>query len=246
MKLPEPFRAAGEHITIDLGDARVVYTTRRGGESEGPYASLNLGILTDDDRDVVRRNRDSLAGELGVGFVHGRQVHGTHVARSSQPVDLSGPPVEQADGQATATPGLAPLVLTADCLAIAIAGDGAIAMVHAGWRGLAGGVIGEGVTAVRELGATGPLRAAIGPGAGPCCYEVGEEVHAAFAQYGGVVRRGGNLDLPQIAGLELARCGVGEVHDVALCTICSDPGLFFSHRRDHGVTGRQAGIAWLS
>jgi copper oxidase (laccase) domain-containing protein len=90
------------------------------------------------------------------------------------------------------------------------------------------------------------LEAAIGPGAGVCCYEVGEEVHAQFAAYGEGVRHGRNLDLKAIAREDLARAGVATVHDVGLCTICSDASLFFSHRRDRGVTGRQAGLAWLS
>jgi YfiH family protein len=136
--------------------------------------------------------------------------------------------------------------LTADCLPIAIAGGGAVAMVHAGWRGLAGGVIAEGVRALRGLGDGGALAAAIGPGAGPCCYEVGEEVHAAFASEGPDVRAGRNLDLKAIARRQLERAGIERIYDVGLCTVCSDPSLFFSHRRDDGVTGRQAGIAWLS
>jgi polyphenol oxidase len=131
----------------------------------------------------------------------------------------------EADGQATRLRGVAPMVMTADCLPIALAAPGAVAMLHAGWRGLAAGIVAEGVRALRELGSDGPFEAAIGPGAGGCCYEVGEEVHAQFAAYGEGVRHG---------------------HDVGLCTICSDASLFFSHRRDRGVTGRQAGIAWLS
>jgi copper oxidase (laccase) domain-containing protein len=107
----------------------------------------------------------------------------------------------------------------------------------------------EGVSAVRELGhATGgggSLTAAIGPGAGPCCYEVGDEVHAAFASLGGEVRRGSNLDLKAIARRRLSEAGVEVVHDAELCTMC-DPSMFFSHRRDGGVTGRQAGLVWLS
>ena len=92
-----------------------------------------------------------------------------------------------------------------------------------------------------------PLEAAIGPGAGGCCYEVGEEVHAEFAGLATHVRRGRNLDLKAIARDQLHEAaGVSAVHDVGLCTICSDDALFFSHRRDRGVTGRQAGIAWLS
>ena len=119
-------------------------------------------------------------------------------------------------------------------------------MLHAGWRGLAGGIVAEGVRAIRELGADGPLEAAIGPGAGGCCYEVGDEVHEVFADYGERVRRGRNLDLKAIAREQLERAGVQTVHDVELCTICSDESLFFSHRRDRGVTGRQAGLVWLS
>jgi hypothetical protein len=150
----------------------------------------------------------------------------------------------QADGQATTLAGVAATVMVADCLPVAIAGDGAVAMLHAGWRGLAAGVIAEGVGRVRELGARGPLSAAIGPGAGPCCYEVGDEVRAAFSAHGAAVRRGRNLDLGGIAARELERAGVRLVHDVGLCTICSDPSLFFSYRRDRGTTGRQAGLAW--
>jgi YfiH family protein len=243
--ISEPFRLEGEHIAIDLGGARAVFTTRRGGFSSGPYESLNLGRFTDDDPAAVERNRHSLQSAHGVRFVYGRQVHGCAVlVADAATEDATMPP--DADGQATVVRGLAPMVLTADCLPIAIASRGAVAMVHAGWRGLAGGVIAEGVRAVRRLDGAGPLAAAIGPGAGPCCYEVGDEVRKAFDEEGEGVRRGRNLDLKEIARRRLERAGVERVHDVGLCTICSDPSLFFSHRRDNGVTGRQAGIAWLS
>jgi hypothetical protein len=118
-------------------------------------------------------------------------------------------------------------------------------MLHAGWRGLAAGVIAAGVAALRAAGAAGPLSAAVGPGAGRCCYEVGEEVHAAFAGRPERVHHGANLDLPAIAHHDLEAAGVATIHQLGLCTVCSDPALFFSHRRDDGVTGRQAGIAWL-
>jgi copper oxidase (laccase) domain-containing protein len=91
---------------------------------------------------------------------------------------------------------------------------------------------------------TGGLSAAIGPGAGVCCYEVGAEVHAAFASRRVSGRHGRNIDLKAIAAEELAEAGVPEVRDTGLCTICSPQ--FFSHRRDRGITGRQAGIAWLT
>jgi len=253
LALAEPFYARGEHLAIDLPGAHALFTTRRGGFSEGPYASLNLGRLTEDRPDAVQRNRARVQAEVGVPPAHIRQVHGTHVRRiralpadGVAPLPDEGIELPEADGLATPLREVAPMVLTADCLPIAIAGEGAVTMVHAGWRGLAAGIVSEGVRAVRELGARGPLGAAIGPGASACCYEVGEEVHEVFAEHGDRVRRGRNLDLKAIARAELERAGVGIVHDAGLCTMCSDPSLFFSHRRDRGLTGRQAGIAWLS
>jgi hypothetical protein len=172
------------------------------------------------------------------------QVHSAEVrvldavAQASERVRL--------DGQATALRGIAPAALGADCLPVAIAGGGAVAVVHAGWRGLEGGVIAAGVRAVAQLSGAAPERlgAAIGPGAGRCCYEVGPEVHARFAGYE-QARDGDNLDLRAIAAAQLGAAGVGAVHDLGLCTMCA-PGLFFSHRRDAGITGRQAGLAWLT
>jgi purine-nucleoside/S-methyl-5'-thioadenosine phosphorylase / adenosine deaminase len=253
MRLSAPFYPRGEHLGIDLPGARALFTTRRGGFSKGPYASLNLGRLTDDHPEAVRRNRARLEEQTRVRPAYIRQVHATFVRRITGTGDVGVAPLPdgdvellEADGQATRLQGVAPMVMTADCLPIALAGSGAVAMLHAGWRGLAGGIVAEGVKALRELGAGSPIEAAIGPGAGGCCYEVGEEVHAEFAAFGPSVRRGRNLDLKAIARVELERAGVAAVHDVGLCTICSDETLFFSHRRDRGVTGRQAGIAWLS
>lgn len=249
-----PFYAFGRHFAVDLPGARAAFSTRRGGHSSGPYASLNLGWLTDDDPAAVTRNRAVLEADLGcppLSFVH--QVHGTQVRRITAdtpppvPRDGGGGRAE-VDGQATNQSGIAAAALVADCLPVAVAGGGAVAMLHAGWRGLAGGVIATGVQAVRELGdETRPpqLTAAIGPGAGPCCYEVGDEVHEAFADVP-EAHRAARLDLKAIARCQLDRAGVGAVHDIGICTICSDPALLFSHRRDHGVTGRQAGVAWLT
>jgi hypothetical protein len=180
-----------------------------------------------------------------------RQVHGKRVcvvtpASAARARSAGADELERADGQATRARGIALAALTADCLPVAVAGTGAVAMLHAGWRGLSEGVIAAGVQALRELGAEGPLSAAIGPGAGPCCYEVGDEVHRAFAELPPAVHRATKLDLKAIATHQLLDAGVAEIHDLAVCTICSDPTLLFSHRRDRGVTGRQAGIAWLS
>lgn len=242
MQLPEPFFAVHEHLAIDLPGARAVFTTRRGGHSLGPFASLNLGLRTDDDPGHVAANQAEVQALAGRPLARCDQVHGTDIARRDTP----GGPTPEADGQLTTSPALAPMVLTADCLAVVIAAPGAVAVLHAGWRGLAGGILQRGVQALREAGARGPLAAAIGPAVGGCCYEVGDEVHAAFAAYGPQVRHGDRIDLKAIAARALHEAGVSEVHDAGLCTICSDPGLFFSHRRDHGITGRQAGVAWLS
>jgi YfiH family protein len=240
MRLPERFTLVDDRFVVELPGATAAFTTRRGGFSRGPYATLNLGRRTEDDPRAVQRNWDTLAGKLGLELCSARQVHGAEVAR----VVNGGSGVPEADGQATALTGVGPTVLVADCLPVAVAGGGTVARLHAGWRGLAAGVIAEGVRALRELGASGRLEAAIGPGAGPCCYEVGEEVHAVFAACD--ARQRDNLDLKAIARGQLVASGIDAVHDVGMCTICSDPELFFSHRRDNGVTGRQAGIAWLS
>lgn len=240
---PEPFELRGEHIAIELPGAQALFTTRRGGSSRGPYASLNLGFNTGDSREAVIANREVLSSELGLPLTFVRQVHGRRVLTAPGETE-STDGLPEADGQATAAHGIALAVLAADCLPIVVASEGAVAAVHAGWRGLAAGVIEEGVRALRGLDGRGPVHAAIGPGAGPCCYEVGEEVHAAFADRWPGSKQGRNLDLKAIARAQLLEAGVDAVHDTGLCTICSDRSLFFSHRRDQGVTGRQAGIAW--
>jgi YfiH family protein len=129
-------------------------------------------------------------------------------------------------------------VFVADCLPVALSGPQVVAMVHAGWRGLAGGILARGAEAVEATSA------AIGPGIGPCCYEVGEEVLGAFSGLGNSVADGRMLDLPEVARQLLSQAGVEGVESAGLCTSCEEE-LFFSHRRDRGRTGRQAGIAWV-
>lgn len=248
VSLPAPFEMLDEHVTIELPGARALFTTRRGGFSAGPYESLNLGGSTRDDPVAVNRNRDRVAVLIDVPvtrWAQGRQVHGATVQRVLSP-PAPGRPRIAADGHATALSGVAAFVLAADCIPVAVAGQGAVATLHGGWRGLAEGILAEGVVALRELGAEGPLQAAIGPGVGPCCYEVGQEVHAAFAEHAGEARDGRRIDLKLIARRQLHAAGVTTVHDAGLCTMCAGGDLFFSHRRDGGVTGRQAGIAWRS
>jgi purine-nucleoside/S-methyl-5'-thioadenosine phosphorylase / adenosine deaminase len=242
--LPQPFDWADAHITADLPGGRVLFSTRHGGVSQGPYASLNLGLLTDDDPAHVDENRQRLATAVGIPrhrFLYGRQVHGATVRRATEPPGPTRPRADE-DGQATALTDAAALVFVADCLPILLAADGAVAALHGGWRGLAGGIVPEGIAALREVGARGPITAAIGPGARGCCYEVGEDVHSHFAAYD-ARRENGNLDLAAVATRQLEEAGIQTIHDVALCTMCA-PDLLFSHRHSGGTTGRQAGVVW--
>ena len=237
-ELKAPFRWEGEHIAAELPGARALFTTRRGGVSTGPFASLNIGLLTDDDNANVNENRARVAAATGCpreSFLYGKQVHGATVRRATEPPGPDRPRADE-DGQATALRRHPALVFVADCTPVILAADGAIATLHVGWRPAAAGIIQEGVEALREVGGTGPITALIGPGARACCYEVGDEVHAQFEN----ARRGRNLDLPAVIRAQLQDA---DVQDVGLCTMCYF-GLFFSHRRDGGVTGRQAGIAW--
>jgi YfiH family protein len=230
-----------EAIELELPGAHVRFTTRAGGVSEGPYAALNLGLLTDDDPARVAENRRRVAELAGAPLAWGRQVHGTRVVTvdgATTPED-----VVDADGVATTSRDVAALVLTADCLPIALATPGAVAMVHAGWGGLAGGVLQAGVDALRALDPDGALHAAIGPGAGACCYEVGDEVAARFPDEPRRADR--TLDLKGIATRRLRAAGVADVLDVGRCTMC-EPDVFFSHRASGGTTGRQGGLAWRS
>ncbi len=241
-ELPAPFRWEGHHVAADLGRHHVLFTTRRGGSSRPPYHSLNLGRWTGDEAARVAANYARLTDELGVErdrLAMGFQVHGNEVQRRDEEPDPS-EELLACDGQATHVEGVTCLVLSADCLPVALLCDGAVAMVHAGWRGLDGGVLEDGLRALRELGGRGPVTALIGPGAGPGCYEVGPELRARFST------TARTLDLKAIAAERLHAAGVAEVHDVGLCTMCSPADLFFSHRRDGPATGRQAGLAWLS
>jgi YfiH family protein len=243
--LEAPFRWEGDHVAAELPGARALFTTRHGGVSPAPYASLNLGRLTDDDDANVDENRARVAAATGhprERVLYGRQVHGARVRRATEPPGAERPVTEE-DGQATALRGAPALVFTADCVPIALAAGGAVAAVHGGWRGLAGGIAEEGVAALRELGATGPVHAALGPCAGPCCYEAGEEVHAHFADVPGARSGERNLDLPAVVAARLRAAGVEAVHVTGLCTMCRTD-LFFSHRAEGGVTGRQGGVVW--
>jgi len=232
-------------IGLELNGARVAFSTRQGGVSEGPYASLNLGILTDDDQTRVTENRRRLAEALQLDpkrIAMGWQVHGTELKEWQAAPDKggyahAGAELAKVDAHATGERALALLVLAADCLPVALASKDRVAMLHCGWRGLAAGIIEQALDTFPE-----PPAAALGPSIEQCCYEVGPEVLEAFA---GIPEAADArmLSLRTVARTKLEAAGVTQIKSVGICTSCRED-LFFSHRRDNGVTGRQAGIIW--
>lgn len=237
----------------DLEDAGflVAFTERRGGVSEPPYATLNLGFRTGDRPEDVRENRQKVVDALGVPpFAIAAQVHGAGVVRVGEGragVGFDGSsPVARADALAVTRPRVPVGILVADCLPVALASprEGLLLAVHAGWRGLAAGILDE---AMRSFERPGGVRAAVGPAIGPCHYEVGEDVALAVAagSAAGAVteRRAGrvHLDLPATARRVLRAAGVRRIEVAEVCTACEE-GRFFSHRRDE-ITGRQALVA---
>jgi polyphenol oxidase len=220
-------------LTHELpGSGRVLFTDRSQG---------NLSSVSGERSQLGSAMRERVRDQVGLERIAlARQVHGAIVDRVTALDQLDAGALTEADGQATSLAGVGAMVLTADCLPVALGCAGAVAMLHAGWRGLARGVLEEGVRALRELGCAGSLSAVVGPGAGACCYEAGAEVHSALGSPGGP----GRVDLRAIARQRLLAAGVAEVRDVEACTICDE--RFFSHRREGACAGRQAGIAWLS
>lgn len=232
-------------------------TTRAGGVSLGPYAGLNLGTAVGDDAAAVARNRAIMAAALdGTQPVYLRQVHGAHVVRLDA-ADVQRETLHEADAAVTATPGVACVVQVADCLPVLYAApDGrAVGAAHAGWRGLAAGVLEATLSEVCAIARCAPQAVSVWLGAciGPDRFEVGSDVLEAFARgetAGSAVRAcfrpsasaEGNprwrADLARLARLRLEAAGVGALHSAGLCTV-SEPSRFFSYRRD-GVTGRMA------
>ena len=224
------------------GPYEVVFTTRRGGVSEGPFSSLNLGRRTGDHVERVDENRRIACSEIGADaelLALNYQHHSADVHRA-----LPGSRGDrQGDGLWTDEPGVPIGALAADCLPIALARSNgaapALAVLHAGWRGLLGGIVASGVEALRE----GQLAAIVGPAIGPCCYEVGDEVAEPFrARFGADVVDGRRLDLWASAERALHEAGVADVERVDVCTACN-PELFFSHRRDGKPRGVQGVVA---
>ena len=263
-------------VAEDLLEAGVVaaFTGRSGGGSAQPHATLNLGLRVGDDLQRVLANRRRVATVLGLAgrpWALVRQVHGARILavgtgppgpstgrRRVEAVGLgqgppeARPPLGDADGLVTAEPGVVLTVLTADCAPVLLADPaaGVVGAVHAGWRGLAAGVVEAGVAAMVELGADpAAVAGLVGPAVGGCCYEVGPEVREAV---GGrlpaalATTRDGRPALDPAAGAAqaLALAGVGQVTVAEECSFDLEE-RFFSHRRDHGRTGRQAGLIAL-
>jgi hypothetical protein len=229
------------------GNVRSWQTLRAGGVSAGAYAALNLGAHVHDDSAAVTRNRALLVEGLALPAEPAwlRQVHGTDIADLDQVHDRA------ADGAVTATPGHIAVIMTADCLPVLLCDRAGtrVGAAHAGWRGLAAGVL---PAAVAALGVS-PDRvlAWLGPAIGPSAFEVGEEVRDAFLQgddgagpaFRRNVRGRWQADLYELARRSLAAAGVGSVFGGGYCTY-REPARFFSHRRE-APCGRQATLVWL-
>jgi YfiH family protein len=226
---------------------RALVTTRSGGISSGPYASLNLGFRTDDDPAATAQNRSRLLQHLPQPPKWLAQVHGTAVVDADTLTN-----VPEADASIAREPGTVCAILVADCLPILLADRAGtcVGAAHAGWRGLAAGVIAN--TVARMAVAPTDLIAYIGPGIGPAAFEVGDDVLRAFCANAlelerafAPLRPGKWLcDLPRLARNALHRAGVTEIWGGTLCTY-SDSTRFYSYRRDR-ITGRMAALVWLT
>jgi hypothetical protein len=235
-----------------------VMSTRAGGVSAAPWDSLNLGTAVGDEAAAVAENRRRFAALLGAHPLWLRQVHGCGVVRASAELAAAEPP--QADAAWTDEPGVACIVQVADCLPVLLAAPGgrAVAAAHAGWRGLAGGVVEAALGALCGAARCEPpqVSAWLGPCIGPRRFEVGADVLRAFGQapdtadprcFRGAAPSGGSprwlADLPQLARERLARAGVRRISGGSWCTV-EQRSRFFSYRRD-GVTGRLAAAIWI-
>lgn len=268
--VPNPLVVLRIPFLEDTGLVRAGFSSRLGGESQAPWAALNLGFFVGDALPSVAANRRRLL--KGVGLEAGRavgafQVHGigvTHVGRAEAGRGALTPEtmVPGTDALITAEPGVTLTIGCADCLALYLVDPAhrAAGLAHAGWRGTARNIAATTLAAMTETFGTIPsqVRAAISPGIGGCCYEVDDAVWLAFGSEGapslgaafrpGATRDGEHhwmLDLSQANRILLEEAGVPAANIVvsALCTACH-PDVFFSHRRDRGRTGRM--LAFLS
>lgn len=238
---------------------RALTTLRRGaGVSRAPFDSFNLGHhrgVAGDAPEAVAHNRAALVDLAGLPSPPHwlQQVHGVDVVRFVAPADAAHQARVEADASVTSEAGVVLAILTADCLPVVFASEDGreIGAAHAGWRGLAAGVLETTVATMRA--APSALRVWLGPAAGPAAYETGAEVRAAFvaadpdAEAAFVPTRPGHwrVDLYALARRRLVAAGVAveAIHGGDRCTI-DEPDAFFSHRRDHR-TGRMATLVWI-
>jgi polyphenol oxidase len=214
-----------ERLEARLPAARAAFSTRSAGDVKESHASLAAALGLDPARIATAQQ------------VHGADlaIHRSFAAYVEEREQRNGE-LPEVDGHVLHEPDMAALVKVADCLPVALAGPRGAAILHCGWRPLAAGIVAKGAEAMDATDA------AIGPGIGPCCYEVGEEVLAAFAPLGDRIASGRMLDLPEVARLLLREAGVERIESAGFCTRCDE--RFFSHRRD-GDPRRQAGVVWL-
>lgn len=222
---------------VRLEHASVVFTDRVGGVSDRPYDSLNLGKYTDDDSALVEANLGLVRERIGLARLWSlRQEHG---ARLHEVTTDSPDEPEEGDGLLTQLAGEGLLVTGADCPPVALATPSRVAILHCGWRPLAAGIVEKAIARIGD----GPLQAAIGPGIGAARYEVGPEVPEALGPDGRNHYANGRLDLRGVIEEKLDRARPDFLETNLDCTF-EQAELYFSHRRDKGCTGRQAGIAW--
>lgn len=226
---------------------RLAFSTRRGGLSEPPYDTLNLGRSTPDRPESVEENRRRLLVSLDFSadrVATAGQIHGTTVTRVTAP-GLH----RECDALVTTEPGIPLAVTGADCLPILYSLPGAVGAAHAGWRGAAAGIATATLRAVCDAAATAPDRVQVhlGPCIRACCYVVGPEVARQFPDEAVQDHPDGlRLSLPDAVRIQLLAAGVpaSAIADTGACTAC-EPDWYFSHRRDRGLTGRQWGVAGI-
>lgn len=252
MDLLEKTMEDGERLRFfcaQLGRVRFAFTTREGGVSEGPFSSLNLKQVEGEELARVVENRRRVRAALNLTdrrFAAARQVHGNVVLEAADAGEA-----KEGDGIFLEGSDTVVAVFAADCAPVLICvPDGPLALLHAGWRGVAAGLVHEGVRRLRHAGAKPcQLRALIGPHIGPCCYEVRCDVLSQLGRYPGLPEAAtapARLHLAALIIHDLRQLGLpaAQIEASQLCTACRRD-QFFSYRRD-GVTGQMAALAWLA
>ncbi len=214
--------------------AWVWFFTRKGGVSKPPYDSLNISTLVGDDKDAVVENRQRIQVAMeNRSSAWVQQVAGDRIVRVRE-AGLAG----EGDALITEGEGYSLVVAVADCVPVALVGEGTVGMVHSGWRGTLMGISGKAARVLGGPGRVSAVRAYIGPCIRSCCYEVSKELADNFAErFGAHVASGRYLSLPDAIRVDLEEAGVTKVHDLGLCTGCR-PDLFYSHRKQGPKTGR--------